>query len=245
MNRCDICGKESKHCCKRDGVVYCPKHYQQCIKFGHVLDHNPRTTKDLNDFELLGDAVRVFVYNRHCKRYGSFVIDLEDLDRVIIKKWRIVSNRVVTGVHKSVHISRFILDIKDPKAVVDHIDSDPLNNRKSNLRVTTQQKNLCNKRVQSNNTSSVAGVYFCNKRNKWCSEIMFDYKKCFLGRHNAFCDAVYVKYVAEMHLFEDYRSKLNDAHIYDMVEKCSNKQRLNAYVSRRIRERYGITINIE
>lgn len=243
--KCSVCGKKSEHCCKYSGAIYCPKHYQQYLKFGHVLDNNPRTTNDLNDFEIYGDTTKVFVYNRRCEKYGYFLIDTEDLEHIIDKKWRIWGTNIVTGNYKPKHLYRYILNISDSNVVVDHRDSNRLNNKKNNLRVTTQAKNVINKCLQSNNSSGIAGVYFDEKRNKWCSEIRFDNKKCFLGRHANFSDAVYVKYIAEINVFGEYRSIKNDLKILKIIEGCLNKDNLLRYVKKRLYERYCITINIE
>ncbi len=131
--KCDICGKKSEHCCKLSGVVYCPKHYQQYLKFGHVLDNNPRTTKDLNDFEICGDTTKVFVYNRRCERYGYFLIDTEDLEKVIVKKWRIWGTNVVTGNFKPVSIYAYLLKDFNEGMKIKHIDHNKLNYKKCNL----------------------------------------------------------------------------------------------------------------
>lgn len=238
--KCDICEKESKHYRKVDNKIYCPKHYQQLLKFGHILDRNSRTTKDLNDFEIHEDYTVIYTYNKNSERNGSFIIDTEDLEKVIIYKWRVCKNRIYTGVFKTVQLHRFILgDIPENK-VVDHINHNPLDNRKANLRITTQANNVKNKLLQSNNNSGFAGVWFEHKRNKWCSEIYFEGKKCFLGRHNKLCDAVYVKYIAEKIMFKEFRSSQNDDNILKIITECHNKAILNDYVKKRLFDRYNI-----
>lgn len=51
-----------------------------------------------------------------------------------------------------------------PDMVVDHINGDPLDNRRENLRVCTRQENMMNQRKRSDNTSGYKGVA-PNRRN--------------------------------------------------------------------------------
>jgi HNH endonuclease len=54
---------------------------------------------------------------------------------------------------------------------VDHIDRITGNNRPSNLRKATQQENLQNKSMQSNNTSGYRGVYWNEKAGMWVAQV--------------------------------------------------------------------------
>jgi len=65
---------------------------------------------------------------------------------------------------------------------IDHINGDNTNNKIENLREATQTQNLCNRKISSNNTSGVKGVWWDKWKNKWCAEIMIYGKKKHLGR---------------------------------------------------------------
>ena len=55
---------------------------------------------------------------------------------------------------------------------VDHKNGDPLDNRKENLRIATQQENMRNKvRKPPNCTSKYKGVYWHRSMKKWAAEI--------------------------------------------------------------------------
>jgi phosphoglycerol transferase MdoB-like AlkP superfamily enzyme len=69
---------------------------------------------------------------------------------------------------------RGILNPENSKLQVDHIDGNPMNNQRSNLRLCTNQENAFNKQIGSNNTSGYKGVYFT--QNSWVAKITKDGK---------------------------------------------------------------------
>lgn len=50
---------------------------------------------------------------------------------------------------------------------VDHIDLNPLNNRRENLRLATAKENARNQGRRRNNTSGYKGVHWSKRRGKW------------------------------------------------------------------------------
>jgi hypothetical protein len=64
---------------------------------------------------------------------------------------------------------------------VDHIDGDPLNNEKSNLRVCTHQENAWNRKPSDGYTSPYKGVFWDKFIEKWRSHIRVDMKLINLG----------------------------------------------------------------
>lgn len=82
---------------------------------------------------------------------------------------------------KMMFLSRFLMDA--PKGMqVDHIDHDPLNNRKSNLRICTQAQNNSNQRKLTRNTSGYTGVVRCGK--SWRAQMFYKRKWYNLGLHD-------------------------------------------------------------
>lgn len=63
----------------------------------------------------------------------------------------------------------------------DHINRDPLDNRKANLRPATGSLNTANRGIQSNNTSGYKGVSWAKGSNKWSVDIWLNRKKYYLG----------------------------------------------------------------
>ena len=66
---------------------------------------------------------------------------------------------------------------------VDHINHDGLDNRRSNLRLVTNQENHYNMRMKGvNKTSQFKGVWRDKSRNKWAAMIRVNGKGKYLGR---------------------------------------------------------------
>ena len=98
------------------------------------------------------------------------VIDDEDFDLIKQYRWtsqagkgRVGSKRVYASAvivpksGKRVSLHRFLMSPL-PWQVVDHINGDALDNRRSNLRVCSQSQNMANSRRMRNNTSGFKGV---------------------------------------------------------------------------------------
>ena len=241
---CDICKKKVTKTNYNgiriaDGSIahVCGKHYAQYRKFGKFLDASPKGCHDLNDFKVVGDVATIYTRRNNGEISGYFTIDKADLDNVIVRKWRLWQGRFYTGVQKPTTITDFLCSEKLPGQVVDHIDHDPSNNRRSNLRLTTQRNNTINKVLVGTNTSGVAGVWFDKRRDKWSAEIKVNYKKVHLGRYDLFEDACYARYIAEQLLFDEFRNESNDHTLVPMAMACQRKEELNAYVERRIQEK--------
>lgn len=62
---------------------------------------------------------------------------------------------------------------------VDHIDGNPLNNSRSNLRLCTHAENMRNRRMHRNNRTGLKGVYPAEGR--WRAQIRVDGRKVNLG----------------------------------------------------------------
>ena len=65
--------------------------------------------------------------------------------------------------------------------LLDHIDSNPLNNKIENLRAATSAENVRNSKLRKNNTSGVKGVSWSKLHKKWRVEVMVDGKTHRLG----------------------------------------------------------------
>lgn len=130
------------------------------------------------------------------KKYGEklFFIDGEDYDKIKLYKWYIQHNRrnyVVCSIgntknRKKLKIHRILMDAKNG-FVVDHIDGNPLNNCKSNLRICTDNENKRNSKLRKTNKSGYKGVYLHKSRYKektyikWAAQISNNSENVYLG----------------------------------------------------------------
>ena len=89
---------------------------------------------------------------------------------------RLKINYKVYFLHRIVYLAfNPTFDISNPKALIDHIDGDTLNNRIENLREATHAQNLCNAKIQKNNKIGVKNI--CQTSRYWRVAITKDGKR--------------------------------------------------------------------
>lgn len=114
------------------------------------------------------------------------LVDEEDYERVMEYTWGYTKSGYG---HNSTlgRLHRFIMNC--PKGmVVDHINHDTLDNRKSNLRVCTQQQNLMNMKCKGG-TSNYKGVSWSNRYKKWLCQIKYNYGNKVIGKYTSEIEA--------------------------------------------------------
>ncbi len=91
----------------------------------------------------------------------------------------------------------------------DHIDRNPLNCRRNNLRNVTQQQNATNRSRMSNNTSGFTGVCWDKRRQMWTANICKNYKRIRLGWFEDKEEAVKARLKAEKKYFGELAPQKN------------------------------------
>jgi hypothetical protein len=92
--------------------------------------------------------------------------------------------------------------------IVDHINNNPLDNTRKNLRCTNVYGNNINRTKNQNKTSKYLGVHFNVEKQKWKSEIAIKGKKIFVGYFSTEKDAAKARDVIAKKGFGVY-GKLN------------------------------------
>lgn len=158
----------------------------------------------------------------YCEVYDNcgniFLIDVDDMERVKERYWYVRKRDGYVYSHDwdsetqadhKIALHTFLMG----ELYVDHIDHNPSNNRRSNLRVpspndclTSNQgyNNHNRKTVNRNNTSGCTGVYWLKDQNKWRAEIQFNYKVIHLGTYTNKEDAIAARKAAETEYCANY-----------------------------------------
>ncbi|QDX93603.1 hypothetical protein EEL30_15635 [Brevibacillus laterosporus] len=144
---------------------------------------------------------------------------VDDLDYELLSryKWHYVSSGYAgRSIHHRDTIARsFVLMhrkiVGAPVGkVVDHINGNKLDNRRSNLRIVDQTKNQANRQqLNRNNKSGFRGVSWSKAAGKWESSVMFLGKKIYLGIYESPVDAAVAYNTKASELFGDC-AQLND-----------------------------------
>lgn len=123
-------------------------------------------------------------------------VDDEDYEKFATKRWyaNVFTRRGKTRVtacrtegaspnKKLFYLHREIMNAPEG-VMVDHINEDPLDNRKENLRLVTNAENMRNRGKNQNNSSGYKGVtYLKNRRGKkrWQAKCRHNYKTIHFG----------------------------------------------------------------
>lgn len=154
---------------------------------------------------------------QYCEDYvliNNIKFDIEDLEYLLsLNRYiGIMSNGYpyVTINNETIFIHRLLMGVsnrydKNTKIIVDHINGDILDCRKSNLRIITKDKNPINCKTYSNNTSNsnCNGVRWNKNNNNWVVYIGNKY----LGTRHNLEDAIKLRKEAEKEYYGEYCRK--------------------------------------
>lgn len=88
----------------------------------------------------------------------------------------------IDGHHYYSHIlAWFYMTGEWPSRDIDHRDTDPLNNKWDNLRLTTESQNMANSCISKRNKTGYKGVCYFKRGNNYTARIMVKGKAVFLG----------------------------------------------------------------
>lgn len=140
----------------------------------------------------------------------TFIIDHDDFDLISPYYWRHDDNPrhgyIETFIgHKRMPMHRLIMKAVDDD-IIDHINHDTTDNRKTNLRKVTALQNSINRKRRSDNVSGHTGVCFhnCRGRKHWEAYITVDKKRMNLGRYLTKEEAIEARREAEIKYFGEY-----------------------------------------
>lgn len=158
-----------------------------CLKKEMFSNRTKKICKKYNNYDL-----STYVYGVGWTNKGvEFYFDKEDYEKIKDYCWNINHSGYLTshdpakqGKRKTIYFHRVIMDVvdKDWKVYqVDHINHDPLDNRKQNLRIGCNAENAKNKRLTSLNYSGYPGVSYHKLTKKWQARVGLNGKRIYLG----------------------------------------------------------------
>ena len=174
------------------------------------------------------------------EREGYAIVSKEDYEKVEPYKWQqddkgYVRGKIKTRVgRRTVSIHRFIMDAKR-RQVVDHINGNPLDNRRENLRVTNIQLNGENKHMKKvNTTSKYKGVYLNKEKNKFIANISHSGKRTQIGQFTTEVEAaeaydMYVVHNKLDHICINFPEKRDDYLQKNFSIQKKREKRVNYY----------------
>lgn len=140
----------------------------------------------------------------------KFIFDKEDLELIKDYCWLKNSEGYFDAkerkTNRAVRLHRIIMGAERGYDV-DHINHDPADNRKKNLRIVTRSQNNMNAKLSKNNTTNVPGVVYDKERNKWKAQIGINYKNIILGRFDTKEEAITARKAAEEKYFGEFAYK--------------------------------------
>jgi hypothetical protein len=115
----------------------------------------------------------------------SVIVDKDDLKIVSRYKWHPLRGKHTTYAQAKINgkmklMHRVILS-PDSSQLIDHINHNGLDNRRSNLRKVTSSQNNMNARISKNNKSGIKGVHWKTSHKSWRAVIDYNGKQIGLG----------------------------------------------------------------
>lgn len=153
-----------------------------------------------NSYEICGEFTNIFAHYKG--EPHKIVIDTKDFDLVSGRKesWYLVFSKDLNsfyarcsitenGKRKPLAMHRWIMN-PQPNYLIDHINHITLDNRRSNLKITTNSENQQNRKGATRNSKSgIRGVCWHKATGKWMASYQVNKKLVNLGLFVNVCDA--------------------------------------------------------
>ena len=178
----------------------CGKHRMQVYEFGELRE---RTMRDPNETVIKGAIAEMALYDRTGIPVAATLFDAHLVPEVSQYKWRSRGGYAYNSLH-NIFLHALIMGEAPEGKEVDHVNRDPLDNRRQNLRFVTRSQNLMNTNVPRNNTSGTKGVCRDEKKSKWRARIGNNGGRIHLGRFNRKEDAIAARKASESKHFGEH-----------------------------------------
>lgn len=191
MRICEVKKCYSKHQAKG----YCIKHYSQLLRHGKILK---QTRFDKNKLVDCGNYYEICLYDKQHQEIARTLIDKDDLNKIKGLKFHLDYYKYVTTRlnNREIKLHQLVLG-KKKGFVVDHKNTNKLDNRKKNLRFATKSQNGMNRKAK--------GIDWDKNKQKWLARIKINYKQIHLGSYNFKKEALNARKQAEIKYFKQFK----------------------------------------
>lgn len=201
--KCSCPGCELPSACRFEEKWYCNKHYLRMRE--HGTTDAPRRSRT--------SAIQVFSNGTATVTTAKGVvilIDAEDAEKSSRYSWCISKTgyAVANNGSKVIKMHRYLLDVlDDPSVVVDHINGNTLDNRRSNLRICTAHENSFNLKKKKNNTSGHTGIRKL-PTGKFNVRITMNRQDIHIGNYDTLEEAIEAREAAEIEYHGQFAASL-------------------------------------
>jgi hypothetical protein len=135
--------------------------------------------------EANGEAL-ILLMNRRGLPAAYAKVDEADLSMLRLYRWwrdgRYVAGKRLDGTGNVVRMHRLLLGLTETRQQADHINRDPLDNRRQNLREVDQAQNNQNCGFDRRNKSGYRGVHWSSSKQRWIATCRLEGQKYTLGQ---------------------------------------------------------------
>lgn len=135
---------------------------------------------------------------------GFTTVSAEDFEWLNEHEWRELSGRAVRRDGDSIISMHVEIVRPEPGMEVDHINRDPLDNRRENLRECTYAENLRNRGPYRNNQTGYVGVQHARTPGKYIAAIGHERRTIYLGTFDSAEAAARAYDSAALHFHREY-----------------------------------------
>lgn len=195
---CDFCGSDKQVCFNaKTERLLCAKHRNQISKHGKLI----KTNREPNKIVVNDNYAEIVMCDSNGNERARTKIDLIDIDLAKKHKWFMqsgggyVTAKKHESIPKYIYLHRLILDAPS-NLCIDHINHDPLDNRRDNLRLVTKKENSHN--LPTRNVWGCPGLMYKEKHSHFAVQIGVNGKTQYLGIGETLEDAIKIRINGEM-----------------------------------------------
>ena len=175
-------------------------------KYEKLGDYKRKWKLTSNEYRVEGNTVYVTLNGK--SKEHIMICDLDDWEILKEYVWfynksggYAATNAVKNKKHTVIKFHQIVMGQKKG-FLVDHINRNPLDNRKENLRFVTHTANLVNSKTPTSNKSGYKGVSWRKDSNNWRAHISIGHKYISLGSFDKLEDAIEARKRAEEKYFD-------------------------------------------